>query len=270
MDYSSYTQLKVEKQEGIAIVTLNRPEVLNVVNAKMHTELVSIFGDLNQDNEVRAVVLTGAGRAFSAGGDMEWFKEIGAGGTESTIRHVKEATMKEAKGIVNNLLDLEAPIIAAINGYTLGLGATIALLCDVIIASDKAKFGDPHVKVGLVAGDGGAVIWPLLVGVAKAKELLMTGDSIDAREAERLGLVNKVVPEAELMPAAMGLAKRLADGPTLAIQWTKMAINKVVRERVNLILDTSLGWEQSTFVSEDHREAVKAFLEKRKPKFQRR
>jgi enoyl-CoA hydratase len=270
MDYSRYTQLKIEKQDGIAVVTLNRPEVLNVVNAKMHIELMNILEDLNQDNEVRAAVLTGAGRAFSAGGDTEWFKEAVSGGVESTIKYMKWRMMKEARKIVNNLLDLEAPIIAAVNGHCLGLGATIALLCDVIIASDKAKFGDPHVKMGIVAGDGGAVIWPLLVGVAKAKEMLMTGDIIDAQEAERWGLINKVVPETELIPTAMALAKRLADGPTLAIQWTKMAINKLIKERVNLILDTSLAWEEYTFLSEDHKEAVRAFTEKREPKFQRK
>jgi enoyl-CoA hydratase len=264
VDYSRYEHLKVEKQDGIALVTLNRPEALNAVNQKMHLELSTIFEDLGKDEEVKVVVLTGAGRAFSSGGDIKWMQE-----REHNPAYIKKA-MREARKIIEDILNLEAPIIAAVNGAAVGLGATIALFCDMIIASEKARFSDPHVRVGVVAGDGGAVIWPLLVGVAKAKELLLTGDMIDAQEAERIGLVNKVVPAAELMPTAMSLARRLADGPALAIQWTKMAINKRIKQDVNLILDNSLAWEEHTFYSDDHREAAAAFVEKREPRFQGR
>lgn len=261
MDYSNYQRLKVNKEDGVAVVTLNRPEVLNAVDGQMHFELSTIFADLNQDPEVKAVVMTGAGRAFSAGGDIKWLR-----GLATDVAHVK-MHMGESRRIVTGILDLEAPIIAAVNGPVVGLGATVALFCDMIIASEKAHFSDPHVRVGLVAGDGGAVIWPLLVGVARAKQYLMTGDTVSAREAERIGLVNQVVAEEELMPTALALAKRLASGPTLAISWTKMAVNKLLKREVNLILDDSLAWEYHCFHAEDFRESTAAFLEKRKPLF---
>ncbi|MCX8176279.1 MAG: enoyl-CoA hydratase-related protein [Candidatus Bathyarchaeota archaeon] len=260
-DYSKYKTIKIDKVDQIAIVTLNRPEVLNAVNAEMHAELVSIFRDLAEDEEVRTVILTGAGRAFSAGGDIKWMLEM---------KHDPSSIMSsqyEAKQIIDGILNLKVPIIAAINGPAVGLGATIALFCDIIIASEEAQIGDPHVKMGIVAGDGGAVIWPLLIGIAKAKELLMTGELINAKEAERIGLINKVVPKEELMSTAMNLARRFTEGPGLAICWTKMVINKIVKQYVNLILDNSLALESITFLSEDHKEAVKAFIEKRKPKF---
>lgn len=162
---------------------------------------------------------------------------------------------------------MEQPIVAAVNGDAVGLGATLALFCDIIIASEKARFGDPHVRVGLVAGDGGAVIWPLLCGVTKAKEYLMTGDLISAAEAERIGLINHAVPLGEVMPKAIELARRLANGPTRAIRWTKLACNKRLRDEVNLVLDASLAVETISMLTEDHREAARAFVEKRSPKF---
>jgi enoyl-CoA hydratase len=264
VNYSGYEFIRIEKQDGVALATLNRPEALNAANQRMHAELSTIFEDLRKDDQVKAVVLTGAGRAFCAGGDIRWMLE-----REHNPSSIKKA-MAEDKKIVTDILDLEVPLIAAVNGPAIGLGATIALFCDVIIASERARFGDPHVRVGIVAGDGGAVIWPLLVGVAKAKELLMTGDALDAQQAERLGLVNRVVPEGDLMPAAMELARRLAKGPLLAISWTKMAVNRRIRRDVDLIMDTSLAWEEHTFYSEDHKEAARAFVEKREPRFQGR
>jgi len=175
--------------------------------------------------------------------------------------------LRYGKRLIHNMIEVEQPIIAAVNGDAVGLGATLALFCDIIIASEKARFGDPHVRVGLVAGDGGAVIWPLLCGVAKAKEYLMTGDLISAAEAERIGLINHVVPPGEVMPKAMELAHRLANGPTRAIRWTKLACNKRLRDEVNLVLDASLAVETISMLTEDHREAARAFVEKRSPKF---
>ena len=149
----------------------------------------------------------------------------------------------------------------------MGLGATVGLFCDVIFASDKARIGDPHVKVGITAGDGGAIIWPLLVGVARAKEMLMTGDLLSADEAYSLGLVNHVVPHDELMDKAMAFAQRLANGPPYAIRSTKVSVNKMVKHFANLILDASLALEGHSFGMADQKEAVKAFIEKREPKF---
>ena len=149
----------------------------------------------------------------------------------------------------------------------MGLGATIALFSDIIIAAEGARIGDPHVRIGVVAGDGGAVIWPWLVGAARAKEFLMLGDSIDAREAYRMGLINRVVPADELQTVAMGIAGRLAGGPTRAIRGTKVAVNKILRDTANLVLDTSLALEKQCFDTADHKEAIEAFLEKRPARF---
>jgi enoyl-CoA hydratase len=262
MDYSRYELIKVEKDDRVAVFTLNRPESLNAVNPQLHTELEDIFADVAQDSDVNVVVLTGAGRAFCSGGDVKGMDARQADGS-ARLRD----PLRYAKRLIYNMMDVDQPIIAAVNGHAVGLGATIALFCDIIIASENARFGDPHVKVGLVAGDGGAVIWPLLCGIAKAKEYLMTGDLITAAEAERIGLINHVVSPEEVMPKAMELAHRLANGPTKAIRWTKLACNKRLRDEVNLVLDTSLAVEAISMQTEDHREAARAFAEKRAPKY---
>ena len=265
MDYSRYEVIKVEKDAKVAILTLNRPEALNAVNPQLHRELEGVFADVSRDEDVNAVVLTGAGRAFCAGGDV---KGMGGGRDHDPLK--TKATLGGAKRLIHNLLDVEQPIIAAVNGHAVGLGATIAFFSDVTIASEKARFGDPHVKVGLVAGDGGAVIWPLLCGLARAKEYLMTGDLIGAAEAERIGLVNHVVAPEEVLPKAMALAHRLANGPTQAIRWTKLSCNKRLRDEVNLVLDASLAVEAISMLTEDHKEATRAFAEKREPEFKGR
>ena len=262
MDYSRYEFIKVEKDGRVAILTLNRPESLNAINSQLHSELEGIFADVARDDDVNAVVLTGAGRAFCAGGDV---KGMDARQTDGSAR--TRDPLRGAKRLIHNLIDVEQPIIAAVNGHAVGLGATLALFCDIIIASENAKLGDPHVKVGLVAGDGGAVIWPLLCGLARAKEYLMTGGLMSAAEAERIGLINHVVSPDEVMPKAMELAHRLANGPTKAIRWTKLSCNKRLRDEVNLVLDASLAVESMSMLTEDHREAARAFAEKREPEF---
>ena len=260
MDYRRYELIKVEKEGKVAILTLNRPEALNAINTQLHTELEDIFADVTRDDEVNAVVLTGAGKAFSAGGDV---KGMGT----SPAERLKRSPLSYAKRLIHNLVEVEQPIIAAVNGHAIGLGATIALFCDTIIASEQAKIGDPHVRVGLVAGDGGAVIWPLLCGLARAKEYLMTGDLLTATEAERIGLINHVVTTDEVMPKVMELAQRLANGPTKAIRWTKLACNKRLRDEVNLVLEAGLAVETISMFTEDHKEATQAFVEKRSPEF---
>ena len=262
MDYSRYKFIKVEKDDKIAVFTLNRPEALNAINAELHTELEDIFADVAQDNDVNVVILTGASRAFCSGGDV---KGMDARQFDDPLK--ARVPLRYGKRLIHNMIEVEQPIVAAVNGDAVGLGATLALFCDIIIASEKARFGDPHVRVGLVAGDGGAVIWPLLCGVAKAKEYLMTGDLISAAEAERIGLINHAVPPSEVMPKAIELARRLANGPTRAIRWTKLACNKRLRDEVNLVLDASLAVETISMLTEDHREAARAFVEKRTPKF---
>ena len=263
-DYK-YETLLVEQDESVLTITLNRPERLNAVDRVMHRELEEVFGEVSFDGSVSALVVTGAGRGFCSGGDVRSMDERGAANVLE--QRPMGAISQSGRRILHNMLWVEQPIVCALNGVAAGLGATIALFCDIIYASDQARIGDTHVKAGLVAGDGGAVIWPLLVGVAKAKELLMTGDIIDAAEAERIGLVNKVVPNDQLMAECMDLARRLANGPALAIRGTKHAINKKVWADLNMSLDVGLAMEERSSRHPDHSEAARSFVEKRTPEY---
>jgi enoyl-CoA hydratase len=227
----------------------------------MHEELARIFIDINDDPEIDIVILTGAGRAFSSGGDIEWMQKM----IDEPASF--EKTAREGKQIVFSILDCEKPIIAKLNGHATGLGATIALFCDVIFASEKAKIGDPHVSVGFVAGDGGAVIWPQLIGFARAKEYLMTGDLMPASEAARMGLINRALPLEQLDKAVDDFAERLASGATKAIKWSKMSVNIALKQLAHSIMDASIAYEAMSNRTSDHAEAVAAFREGRKPKF---
>jgi len=266
-DYSRYEFITVDKADKLATVTLNRPDSLNAVNPQLHHELERIWVDLAEDADVNAILLTGAGKAFCAGGDVKGMASR-AGKEEGRSR----AMVSPAGGrrLVQNMLDVEQPIIGAINGDAVGLGATIALLCDVIVASEKARFADTHVRVGIVAGDGGAVIWPLLIGPARAKEFLMRGHFVNGADAAKMGLVNYAVPPEAVLPKAREIAQELAEGPTWAIRWSKLSVNKWLKDQVNLIMDASLAYEMLTFNTEDHKEAARAFVAKRKPKYQGR
>ena len=227
----------------------------------MVDELLEALKQAEKDASVRCVVLTGRGSFFSTGHDVSFIAEADA---SISYREHLERTYNR---LIRLMHGMAKPIIGAINGDAVGLGATLALFCDVVIAAEKARFGDPHVRVGIVAGDGGAIIWPALIGVSRAKEYLMTGKLINAIEGERIGLVNHAVPQDEVMPKARELAQELADGPTWAIRFTKVSVNKFLSEQVNLILDASLGLEMLTFNTADHKEATKAWVEKRKPQF---
>jgi enoyl-CoA hydratase len=266
-DYSRYECIKVEKADKLATVTLNRPDSLNAVNPQLHHELEHIWLDLAEDSEVNAILLTGAGRAFCAGGDVKGMASRSGGSGERRGAGISPAG---GRRVVERMLDVEQPIIGAINGDAVGLGATIALFCDVIVASEKARFGDPHVRVGIVAGDGGAIIWPALIGPARAKEFLMRGHLVNGADAAKMGLVNYAVPPEQVLTKAREIAQELAEGPTWAIRWSKLSVNKWLKDQVNLILDASLAYEMVTFTTEDHKEAARAFVEKRKPKYQGR
>ena len=261
MDESGWTRLDLSRVGDVLRVEIAHPDnPLNVVDGEMHDELTRLFRELRSERNYRAVLLTGRGKYFSAGGDFNWFPTLQEPGRLDLLRH-------DAKQLIWDLLDVDLPIVAAINGPAVGLGASIALLCDVIYMADTAVIADPHVRVGVVAGDGGAAIWPLAIGPARAKEYLMTGDPVNATEAERLGLVNHVVVEADLDSTAMAFAHRLAVGAPLAVQYTKQAVNKLVKDALNVAFDTSLALEMLTFHSDDHREALTAIKEKRKPRF---
>jgi enoyl-CoA hydratase len=256
--------LHVDRVDDVLRVAIDHPESpLNAVDALLHAELARLFRLLKREEEARAVLLIGRGRAFSAGGDFEWFPQLD---DLAKLEHLR----RDAKQLIWDLLDVELPLVAALNGPAVGLGASIALLCDVIFMADTASLADPHVRVGIVAGDGGAAIWPLVLGPARAKQYLLTGDPLGAAEAERLGLVNRVVSAAELEAEALGFARRLAAGAPLALRYTKQAVNKLVKDALNVAFDTSTALEIVTFQSEDHREALAALREKRAPRFRGR
>ena len=253
------------REPGVLWVTLDRPERRNAITPEMHAEFPQLFTRVAVDRDVRVVVITGAGeKAFCVGADFSGMQDnLDAGGYEDG----HPGLLHESAAIVRAQLAIRQPVIAAVNGDAIGLGATLALFCDLVLMADHARIGDPHVSAGLVAGDGGAILWPLLLGPHRGKEVLMLGDLMTARDAERLGLVNALHPGAELVDAAAALAERLARGPRVAIEFNKRLANTEILDRVNRLLDTSLALEALTFESSDHREAVQAFLEKRVPEF---
>ncbi len=264
MDYSRYRHLKVEIDQGIATVSINRPEVLNAVNMDLHRQLEDIWLDLADDDTLSVVILTGEGKAFMAGGDLKGMSE--RFGTERGLRHALGVTVM-AKRLLSGILDFPKPVIAAVNGDAIGLGATIALFCDMVVIAQDAKIGDPHVKVGVSAGDGGAIIWPLLLGPARAKEFLMLGLLASGTEAERINLVNRAVPREDVLKVARELADNLVALPPWAVRYTKSTVNIMVRHFLNMMMDASMTSEALTMLTQDHGEAVKAFVEKRKPVF---
>jgi len=261
VDFSTYKTITFERAARILTVTLNRPDKLNAVDEEMHEELSRLFTDCSQDPDSDVIILTGAGRAFCSGGDIDWMQKM-----IDDPRNF-ERTAREAKQIIFSMLDCEKPIIAKLNGHATGLGATIALFCDVIFAAEKTRIGDPHVSVGFVAGDGGAVIWPQLIGYAKAKEYLMSGDLIPAAEAEKMGLINHVVAAEQLDETVSAFARRLSTGAIKAIRWTKMSVNIGLKQLAHSIMDACIAYEALSNVTQDHQEAVNAFREKRQPVF---
>ncbi|ALJ16315.1 hypothetical protein ATM17_30290 (plasmid) [Sphingopyxis macrogoltabida] len=262
--YDGYETLKIEKVDGILTIWINRPERGNAMNPTMNKEFQRIWLDIDADPEVDAIILTGVGDKFSVGGDAQTLNN------PKNYDPLSKNGFRGARRAISNMLQVEPPIISAINGDAVGLGANIALLCDVSIAVRSARIGDPHVRMGVVAGDSACVIWPLLVGPNLAKQYLMTGDLMTAEKAERIGLINELVEDGEAYEAALKLAKRLQRGPKLAIRWTKHALNKMIQQQFNLAMDTSLALEQITLFSDDFQEATNAFLEKRKPSFKGR
>jgi enoyl-CoA hydratase len=261
--YEGYGSIEFERVGDVLRVTLANPRnKVNAVDGEMHAELVRLFEDLKTEQTARAVLLTGSGRAFSAGGDFAWMSSTGPEDLYELRR--------EGKQIVWNLLDVELPIVAAVNGPAVGLGATLALLCDAVFMADGAIVSDPHVQVGIVAGDGGAVVWPLALGPVLAKRYLLTGDSLSAADAERFGLINRAVPADDLQTEALAVAERLAAGAPLAVRYTKLAVNQLLKQAMSTAFDYSTALELVTFVSADHKEALQAMTEKRAPKFEGR
>lgn len=261
MKFSHYTRLKFARDGRILTVTITGQPPVNAVDDAMHDDLEHVFADLQHDPDSDLIILTGSGKAFCAGGDFDWFqRQVDEPARFRGIAHA-------GKKIISDMLALEKPIICRLNGAAAGLGASLALLCDVIIADETALIGDPHVKVGLVAGDGGAIIWPQLIGFARAKEYLLTGELLRAKQAAEIGLINYAVPAADLDAKVADMAARILANPRWAVRWTKNAVNIALRDLHNKITDAAIGYEVASNALKDRAEAVAAMREKRKPNF---
>ena len=261
MHYSDYEHLQFEPRDnGVLLITINRPHVLNATNDRLHWELTEIWRTLDADDSARVAIVTGRGRAFSAGGDLDM--------VDANARDPKRLAriLREATDIVYNMINCDKPIISAINGVAVGAGLAVAIMADISIMAETARITDGHTKLGVVAGDHAAIIWPLLCGMAKAKYYLVTSDFIDGKEAERIGLVSLAVPADQLLPKAFEVADKLAQGSQPAIRWTKRSLNNWLR-MAGPIFDNSMALELLTFMGEDVREGLQAIREKRPPKF---
>lgn len=248
------TELVLTADGPLRIVTLNRPERLNAFDAVLHRAMVDVWRVIETDDEARAVVITGAGLAFSAGGDVDFVAPL-----HSDVR-ARRALITEARAVVDAILGCRLPIVAAVNGPAVGFGCTIVTLCDFVVMADTAYLADPHVAaMAVVAGDGGVVSWPFLTSMLRAKEYLFTGDRIPAEVAMTLGLTNRVVPSAEVRDEAVAFAQRLAALPAQALQDTKRALNQHMTTAAAAVLDYALAAESESFASEEFKNAVERF-----------
>ena len=261
MDFDSYEHLRFERRDhGVLLVTIDRPDRLNATDERLHWELGHVWLDVSADPDTRVAVVTGAGRAFSAGGDLEMIER-----QAGDFRQIA-GVMKEAADIVHNIIECEKPVISAINGVAVGAGLAVALMADISIIAEDARITDGHLRLGVGAGDHAAIIWPLLCGMAKAKYYLLTADFIDGREAERIGLVSLCRPQDEVVPEALRVAGKLATGPQAALRWTKRSLNHWLRSATP-IFESSLALEMLSFFDEDVIEGARAIREKRPPEF---
>ena len=259
--YEDFEHLRFDRRDdGVVVITLDRPEVLNAANVRMHHELSEVWAVVDDDDDVRASVVTGAGRAFSAGGDLAMIEEMTAD-YEATLAQWRDTT-----AIVEQMLLARKPVVSAVNGVAVGAGLSVALLADVSIMGVSARLSDGHTRLGVAAGDHAAVLWPLLCGIAKAKYYLLTAEFVDGPEAERIGLVTKCVPDDDVLPEALAVAARLAAGSASAVQWTKRVMNHWLRHALP-VFGESLALEMLGFLGPDAREGVAALRERRTPRF---
>ncbi|MCU1514023.1 MAG: hypothetical protein JWO10_1113 [Microbacteriaceae bacterium] len=245
--------LLIEEDGPVRIITLNNPEMMNAMVDELHEALVDIFPPLSRDPGAKVIVITGAGKAFSAGGSLPSFI------AQQTDLELRRRNMRTARMLVDHALACHLPIIAAVNGPAVGLGCSIAGLSDLVLMADNAYFADPHVSIGLVAGDGGVVSWPFMMSMLKVKEYIFTGDRIPAEKAVELGLANRVVPAADLMEEAMKLAHKLAAQPAQALQESKRALNLHLQQAALLTVPFALTAESESFTTQDSKDAVAKF-----------
>ena len=264
---ATYQHLLIDIQAGVARVTINRPDVFNATNDVLHSELSRVWADLDADPAVKVILVTGAGdQAFSAGGDLNDIEERAKLPAEQRFE-ANMRVMKEAENIVYGIVNCEKIVISAINGVAVGAGLAVALMADISLMAEEARLTDGHTRLGVAAGDHAAMIWPLLCGMAKAKYYLLTCDFIDGREAERIGLVSKAVPRAQLMDEANAIARKLADGPQSALRFTKKSLNQWLRLGGITAFDYSTALEILGFFSADPAEGARAIQEKRPAQF---
>lgn len=255
-----FQTILLERSNGIATLTLNRPEARNALDLAMREELEAALKELAADEAVRVLVLTGAGGHFCAGGDV---KTMARRHTATEGRARVEAMNR----VILELVDFRAPTVAQVDGFAVGAGCNLALACDLIVASDRARFGEVFAKIGLVPDGGGSYFLPRLVGLAKAKELVFTAEIFDAAEALRIGLVNRVVPAGELTTAVRELAQRIAAGPPKTLALAKRLLNRSASQDLAGALELEAFSQAIAIESEDHQEGVRAFFEKRAPNF---
>lgn len=261
MNFSNYQQLKLERHDnGVLLITINRPDKYNATDEQLHGELAHIWADVSADSATRVAVVTGAGKAFCAGGDLAMVERMV--GDHARASHM----LSEMSALVYNIINCDKPIVSAINGVAVGAGVVVALLSDIAICAQDARLGDGHVRLGVAAGDHAAIIWPLLAGMAKARYYLLTGEMIDGVEAERLGMVAKALPREDVLTEALRVAQRLATGSQQAIRLTKRALNNWLR-MAGPIFDQSAAYEMLGFLGPDVREGVASLREKRAPVF---
>ncbi|HEU5034529.1 MAG TPA: enoyl-CoA hydratase/isomerase family protein [Mycobacteriales bacterium] len=259
--YDNYQQLRFERPSaGVLLVTLDRPDKYNAADEVMHGELARVWRDVAGDPETRVAVVTGAGKAFSAGGDLAMVQRMS--GDYGRVSHM----LGEMSDLVYNIVNCEKPIVSAINGVAVGAGLVVALLADISICAEDARLGDGHVKLGVAAGDHAALIWPLLAGMARSRYYLLTGEMVTGAEAERIGLVSRAMPRDEVVGEALAIAQRLATGSQDAIRWTKRALNSWLRT-AGPIFDQSAAYEMLTFMGPDVVEGAAALQDKRAPQF---
>lgn len=262
MKLPDFETIRIDLRDRVLVATLNRPQARNAINITLRREFRELLLEINGSPDIGSIVLTGAGEAFCAGGDVTMMHDFRAADWRDQARNLENGLET-----LRLILSLHQPVIAAVNGPATGLGATIALACDHIIMAESATLADTHVKIGIVAGDGGTVLWPNALGHARAKEFLLTGDKLTATDAERLGVINQVVDAAELLDTAVAFATRLANGPRFAIEWTKQAINVQLIKQLYDQLPLSLAQEARTFTQPDMDEGLAAFKERREPRW---
>ncbi|GAC1612595.1 MAG: enoyl-CoA hydratase/isomerase family protein [Novosphingobium sp.] len=257
----AFSTIQLTRRERLLTLTLNRPEALNAFNLAQHDELADALDFARTDQGSDILLLTGAGRAFSAGGDIAHIER------NATTPELFDHEARQAKRIVFTMLDIEKPVVCRMNGHAIGLGATLALLCDVVFAAENAKIGDPHVGLGLVAGDGGALLWAARIGLARAKEYLLTGDLLTASKAAEIGLINHALSADQLDAAVDAFCAKLLAGAQQALRWTKLLTNMELKRAAGALMEAGIAYESLSVRSADHREGVAALKEKRAPRF---